>query len=540
MNDFRSQLIQLVAEHKRSGGSAISSITPQRLGQQLAAFRIGTLRDFALTAQTIEERDDTLAGVIPKAKAAVARHGFEVCVLERVPSGMDAMADRQKEALEHFYNNVRATSAMEPDEVGGFSLLVRQIMDAKGKKYANHHIVWKPDRTGGLYTAQLIHTPLWFFENRTGPMRFISSPHGYDGVPMDPGAWLVSVGDGIMRACAAVWIFKRGGLHAWVGFCEKHGFPLVLGKTPAAKGSPEWDAMAEAVESIGEDWSGVINQAATIELIEAKGGATIPYPPLVDRMDRALSRLWRGNDLGTMSREGASVGSNPQEGETDKFDLDAAVWVSETLNHKLDRLVIDYTFGEDVPALAYVKVKGAPKKETELDLKVDEFLLRNGHRISVAQAAERYARPLPKPGETDLLTAPAAPAMSPFGGQPGAPGHPAGNPATAMAQAARALNEVAGTLADAAFRDNARREITEAKRKAFAGLVARFEAAMALTDKAAQDAALASIRADIPRYAKEAGVTEAEVAAWANSMAAKMASGLAEAAKAKAAKPPQN
>lgn len=525
MKDARSELIQLAAGHRRTSDNPISGISFQKLGRQLADFKMGTLRDFALTAEAIEERDDVLAGVIPKAKAAVARHGFEVCVLERIPDGMESMAEQQKEALEHFYNNLRATSAMEPDELGGFSLLVRQIMDAKAKRYACHHIVWKPARTGGLYTAEFIHVPLWFFENRTGPMRFIQSVYGgYDGQTMEPGAWLVSVGDGLMRACAAAWAFKRAGIHAWVNFCEKHGFPMVLGKTAASKDSPEWDAMVEAVASVGEDWSAVINQSASIELVKAEGAGQLPHPPLIERMDRALARLWRGNDLGTMSREGASAGSNPQEGETTLLDLDAAVWVSETLQLKVDRLLLDYVFGEDVPALAYVKVKSAPKKETDLDLRVDEFLLKNGHPISKKQAAERYNRPLPAPDDADLLKAPAPPPAGPFGGPP----------AFGPAQIDRAINEAVRSAAtDAAFRTKSVREIVAAKVKAFAPLRARLEEIAGIEDDAAQDAALVKLKADLPGLAKTAGVTAEEVEAWINAIGPKLISGAVEAAQSK-------
>jgi hypothetical protein len=515
-NDVQSDLIQLVANGRRSFTNPISSITPKTLARQLADFRAGGLREFALTAEAIEERDDMLAGVIPKAKAAVARHGFEVCVHERLPEGMESLADRQKEALEHFYNNVRATSALEPDELGGFSLLVRQMMDAKGKRYSNHHIVWKPDARG-LYTATMIHVPLWFFENRTGPLRFIRSPFGYDGETMEPGEWLTTVGEGVMRACAAAWMFKRMSLHSWVSYCEKHGFPLVLGKTSATKDSPDWEAMAEAVESISEDWSGVISQSAAIELIEAKGAGTLPYPPLVERMDRALARLWRGGDLGSMSKDGQAVGSQPQESETTLVDLDAATWISETLQLKLDRLVLNFVFGEDVPALAYVKVKSAPKKETDLDLKVDEFLLRSGHPMSKQQAAERYNRPLPpedvKPEE--LLTASAP------------------TPAAGFAEAATALNEAtaaAGALKQSVFQENARREIVAAKRQAFETLAARLAEIAGIEDDAAQDAALLKWRNDLPRFARDHMITQPEIEAWMKADGAALVSGAAESA----------
>ncbi len=224
MSDVIQNLPKVVEAYRRSAFNPIAGLTPEKLSRQLTDFKAGTLRDLALTMDAIEERDDTLAGVVPKAKSAVARHGYEIVVNEHIPAGMEAQAEAQREALQYFYDHIRAENALEGDEVGEFSLLVRQMMDAKGKRYAAHHIVWASDGPG-RYHATLIHVPLWFFEARTGKLRYIAEPYGYDGVPLDPGAWMVSVGQGLMRACAVAWMFKRLSLNDWVGYCDKIRLP---------------------------------------------------------------------------------------------------------------------------------------------------------------------------------------------------------------------------------------------------------------------------------------------------------------------------
>ncbi|MFA5265817.1 MAG: DUF935 family protein [Opitutaceae bacterium] len=518
--DVTNTLVELVANARRTFTSPISKITPRTLARQLDDFRAGTLREFALTCETIEERDDVLANVVPKAKSAVARHGFEVCVLEQIPAGMEAAAAKQKEALEHFYNNLRVTSAMEPDELGEFSLLVRQIMDAKGKRYSVNHIVWQPD-SSGLYTARFIHVPLWFFENRTGPLRFIRTPFGYDGEPMEPGAWLVSVGQGIMRACSIAWMFKRMPLHSWVGYCEKHGFPFVIGKTPAAKGTPEWDAMIAAVRSISEDSSGVINSAAEITLLEAKGAGSLPYPALVELMNRALASLWRGADLSTISAgQGKGQGASLQGEESSLIEQDDAAWVSETLRLKVDRLVLDYVFGEGTPALAYVKVKGAAKKETDLDLQVDEFLLGAGFPISKAQASERYSRPLPGPDDSkpeDLLKAPVAAPQ---------PDTEAGKEPKAESTA---INELTPVNAGAAvFRANAIRKLTQAQSAAVQPVLDRIAALKELPADGFA-AGLQALRNDLPRLFAEARLHTPDIAAvWEQVLGTALVDGMTD------------
>ncbi len=440
MSDVIQNLPKVVEAYRRSAFNPIAGLTPEKLSRQLTEFKAGTLRDLALTMDAIEERDDTLAGVVPKAKSAVARHGYEM--------------------------------------------------------------------------------PLWFFEARTGKLRYIEQPYGYDGVALDPGAWMVSVGQGLMRACSVAWMFKRLSLNDWVGYCDKFGFPGIHGKTDAAKGTAEWTDMVDAVAAFANDWSAVTNRAAEISLIEAKGAGTIPFPPLVERMDRALATLWRGGDLSTMSK-GDGVGSNSQTGESDIIEQDDAQWVSEQLRLKLDRLVLDYTFGEGTPALAYVKVLTSAKENITQDLAIDAFLVANGHPISQKQVAERYNRPLPDAADA-LLKAPAAPLQA--GGSPFAPRVPG-----AFNERLRpALNE-----RDAAFRLAAVEKLGAAQAEHFAPLRKRLEQILAIDDEAKQRAELTRFKASLPEYVKSLKPDSALVKTFEAIFGSALVSGATEAATAK-------
>lgn len=502
-------LTEAIAAHRRAMFNPVENLDPATLARQLIEFKAGTLRDLALTMDAIEERDDVISGLAPKAKAAVARHGYEINVVEAIPAGMEQLAQRQKDVLERFWNGITVRNALEPEEEGEFSLLVRQIMDAKGKRYSVHNIVWR--HVGDGYAADLIHVPLWFFENRTGPMRFIAQPYGYDGIPMERGAWSVAVGLGIMRACSVAWMFKRMSLQDWVGYCEKHGFPGIHGQTSASFGSKEWEQMVEAVATFSRDWTAVTNMEGKINLIEAAGAGALPYPPLVDRMDRALSALWRGADLSTMSAgNGAGQGASLQGGESALIEQDDAAWVSETLRRKIERPLLDYTFGVGVPALAYVKLKTATLQNTQLDLQVDAFAVQNGHPISRAQFAERYDRPLPEP-DAPLLKAPAV--------------------AAPLAPGLAAINEAPGEARAALFRTSALRALSAAQAATLRPLVRRIVAVADLPD-AEFDAGLAKLREQLPGLAKEILSSDATgqlAAAWESILGPALVSGAAEA-----------
>jgi hypothetical protein len=174
---------------------------------------------------------------------------------------------------------------------------------------------------------------------------------------MPDGDWLVTVGDGIMEACAVAYMFKSMSLKDWVSFSEKFGMPGVVGKTDAQKDSPEWSALEAAVEALMNDWAAVMNKADAIELLETKGGAAnLPFPPLVEYMDRRIAAIWRGADLSTISSGKEGVGASVQGDETDLIEEDDAEVITETLNQQVDTFVIEYLFGPGTEPLAYFKL----------------------------------------------------------------------------------------------------------------------------------------------------------------------------------------
>ena len=157
------------------------------------------------------------------------------------------------------------------DESGGFSLLVRQMADAIGKRYSVHEIVWEPGAHGTL-TATFRHAPLWFFEATSGRLRYKLQDGAATGVDMDPDTWLITVGDGIMEACSVLWVYKHLPLRDWLSYSEKFGMPYLLGKTQAIFNSQEWQAMVSALMGFGNDGAAVVGGADDIVPVQVGGG----------------------------------------------------------------------------------------------------------------------------------------------------------------------------------------------------------------------------------------------------------------------------
>ena len=383
--------------------NAIRRITPELLATQLDQLQRGYLSPIMRTWEAMERRDYRISAVAPKAKSAVARHGFEILTHDDSPAALE-----HKAALEYFYNNLTVTDAYDENRVGGFSMLVRNMADAIGFKYSTHETLWKPSYSG--LTAEFRKAPAWFFENITGRLRFLREDYAYYGVDMEPDRWLTHVDDGIDEAGSVAYMFKHLPLRDWLNFSEKFGIPGVLGRTQASIGTPQWNAMVDAVGKFANDFAAVCNIGDAIELIRAEGGtSTLPFQPIVEAMDRALSILWRGADLGTEAHRGGGEGQGAslQQSETDDIDADRAERINETLKIAIDRRVIAWTFGSAVPPLAFVKLKTRPQRNVDLDLKTIQVLAPMGVPFEINNVLERLGWERPKEG-ADLIRALAA------------------------------------------------------------------------------------------------------------------------------------
>lgn len=401
--ELTADVVQLAI---RSRFSPIRGLTPQLLSVQLDQFATGYLAWAALTWDAIERRDDVLKGVASKRKKSVSRLQWEILTVDESPE-----ASQHQAALQEFYDNISVVNAIDENERGGFKLLVRQMMDCIGKRYAVHEIVWKP---GDVLTAEFRFVPLWFFENRTGRLRFLKMlGGGGDGEDLEPGGWMVTTGDGLMEACSVAYMFKNLPLKDWLSYSDKFGTPGVLGQTSATRESAAGQAMRDAVNSFGQNWGGVIYGADglikdPLKLIEASGEGQLPFPPLIERMDRAMVSLWRGSDLSTMSAD--NKGASVQGDEGDILLGDDADLVSEALNLQVDRWVIWQKFGVD-RGLAYIKLVVPDKKDTAIDLQVDQFLLDAGAKLGERERREYYGRP--EPAKDDTLLSKPAPVVQP-------------------------------------------------------------------------------------------------------------------------------
>lgn len=494
----------------------IRGLKPERLASILDNFKKGHLREGAQLFEAVEDRDLLIRNVASKRKKAVARAQWEVLTVDDSP---EAMA--QKQCLEVFYNNLVATSVLNSDERGGMGLLVRQMMDAIGKKFAVHDIVWRPiegkgidrrlarkknsptsepdvtDRQGSsgdspsqFLTATFTQAPLWFFENKTGRLRYLETDVALEGTPLERGGWLVTVGDGIMEATVVGWLLKRGSLQDWAAFLEKFGTPGVLGRCHAGKDTDEAEQMETAVAQLMNDWAAVLFGEDEITLLETKGaGGDKAFAAMVEYIDRMIAAIWRGADLSTISQGQAGVGASLQGDESDLLTEDDANLITETLWDQVDRYVLQYCLGVTESPKAYIKILPPKRQNVDQDLQVDEFLMRHRFPRSVDDVAELYGRPIPD-ADAELLQAPET--------------NPEANPEGAHATEPKPMGNTRAVTPEMKMR--------AAKQRLLAPVFQRLRHIEALPEGPQQKDALLALLAELPslktQLANEAGAGE--------------------------------
>jgi len=485
----------------------IRGLTPARLVSFMDAWDHGFLRNAAESYSQIAERDDQVVTCSTKRVRGPARLNYEILQVDDSPE-----AERDAGILTAFYNNIEVTHTLDADERGGVRLLVKQMLSCIGMRYAVHEIVWRPSPSG--LSAEFRFVPLAFFERTAGKLRFLMSDLAVEGVPLEPGGWMVTVGDGLMKATAIAYMFKTMPLKSWVSFCEKYGVPGLHGTTSAAKDTPEWQAMADALAHFGEDLALLTNEGAKITPITVAQSGSQPHQPLVERMDRAISRIWLGGDLATMSAGQQAVGSEAQTGDLDNLEEDDANHVTETLNYYVDAEVIRLRTGSLEPK-AYFRLIPKPRLAVDRDVKRIEAAQKFG--VPISRKYVRQVLALPEPLEGEELLRELAPAPAFPGGQP----FPGMNPALA--------NELATSARQEIFRAQALRDIALAKSEALRPLRDRLVEILGMDDEQ-MDVALLKLQNDAPQILRDRGATSAEIDAWTKVFATGVASGAIEAA----------
>lgn len=385
----------------------VRQATAERLGTELDSFYSGRLT-IARFWDAMQHRDDMIRSAGGKRADSVEQLEWQVVQSENADDIDAALAEEQVATLKEFYSCLKVTDVYKQDCNGGVGLLARQMMDARAKGWAVHEITWLPQVDGKL-KAELRFCPLYWFENTTGKLRFLLSDWDMYGVDMDCHEWMVTTSDNYMESVTSLWLYKKELLQAWVRFCARYGMPLPVIKTDAAPGSDQWDNAVEAASSITEDWAIVLNNGASLEFptLDRSGDGT--FKSLYEDLKRTLVTVILGSDLATISAGGGQgQGASLQGKEDAKREKADASLITETLQRHLDKMVLEYTYGEGIPILAKFILVPSKNQDVNSEIAVDRMFQEFKIPLSVCDVRERYGRAEPTSDE-DLVGVPDGP-----------------------------------------------------------------------------------------------------------------------------------
>ena len=395
--------------------NALYALDPDVLVRHLSAFERGDICGLERVLDEFELREDKMKIGAFKMAAAVSSKPWEVRI--RKGEEENPRAKVHQKALTRFWNRVEATDAFCRNRKGGIRLLVKQMMSAQSRVYSVHDICWKVNGDGTL-SATFTHVPAWCFENRTGRLRYIRNDGQTQGEEMRDGEWLVTVGEGVGIPSAILAMAKRLSWNDWLLFSEKCGMPVIIGKTAAQRGTPAWDQLARAIRAVAPKTGLVADTGSDLSAVPmGSASGTGTYRELVDTVDRAISALYRGGDLATVSSGPDSAGVNAQDGESELMDGDGCAMVSETLRDQVEKFVIRFECGDFEPLAEIVINPPAETEDIDREIKIDSHLAGLGVKLSKSDALQRYGR-TEATDESDALEAPQPAAPGGFGGLP--------------------------------------------------------------------------------------------------------------------------
>ena len=364
----------------------IRNLRPDTLSRALDEFELGRLGTAVRIFEAILRRDDTICGLNLKRKKSISRLESEIVIKEE-----SARAFEHKKILTDFYDSLEVSSFIDRNQCGGLGMLISQMMDSVAMKYAIHKIDFKERK--GKVCGTFQQYPLWLFENTSGKLRILEHEGQIgEGTPLEDNQWLITCGDGLMTASAIAHIFKTLPLKDWLIYCERNGMPGVKAKTDAFPNSPQWEATCDAVADFGAEFHAVLSQGTDIEAIDLSTRGELPYPAIIERIDRILCALWRGSDLSTISGNN-QIGASTQWYESTLIEEADANIIGDTLNRNIDTQVIKLALGDDEP-LAKFRLKLPDYEEHKCELEIIERLVALGLKPDIAELSRRFAIPI--------------------------------------------------------------------------------------------------------------------------------------------------
>ena len=388
--------------------ATLRNLDPSRLTMYIEQYEDGNFSHLAPILRKMEERDNTWKIAALKTRKAVSSRPWRC---EPLPGyETDPAAKEQAEILTKFYSRLTMSDIRTRNIKHAMRKLIESAMRSYNDGWSVHELIYTP-RPDGSLTAEAIAVPLHLFRIEAG--NFCLDNNG-TLTDLEQGGWLTVQGDGVGIACAVAKMFKTISLADWLVYSGRCGHPGIHAKTSAQKGTQQWTDFKAAIAKFGKEWSAVTGLNDVIEKVDLSVSGQLPYPAMVELMDRAIAALQRGADLSTMSAgSGSGDGASLQGDESDLIMCDNCAMITDAFRSQIDSTVLAWHYGPDSEIKAGFSIETPQMDTVERDLKIDAFLRDSGVKLSRKDALQRYQRTEADPKDLDdaPLMAPATPVL---------------------------------------------------------------------------------------------------------------------------------
>ncbi len=315
-----------------------SGLSPNRLATVLRNARLGMADDYLTLAEEMEERDLHYRSVLSTRKQAVEGLVPTVSPVSDQPKDLELAEMVKKHLIQDDF----------PD-------LVKDALDALGKGYSVHEIVWDTSSVPWVPGQIIYRDPRWFqYDGISGKKLYLKGDDGSSLVELPRNRFIIhephlksglAIRGGLAMPMAFYFLIKHYNVSAWATFVDRYGLPIRVGKYGRNATEKDIQTLKRAIASIGEDVGAVVPESMMVEIIQAgmRGDITL-YEKLARWIDGEISKLVLGQ---TMTADDGSSQSQAQvhnDVRQDILEADARQ-LEKTLNRDLVKPFVDLNWG---------------------------------------------------------------------------------------------------------------------------------------------------------------------------------------------------
>lgn len=384
------------------GGHPADNLRPERLAAILRNAEVNDATPFLQMAEQFEEKDLHYGAVLGVRKRAVRKLDLMVEPGDETDAAKDA-AELVRAQLNR----------------AAFRTSLIDIMDALGKGFSVHELVWDTRKTPWTIVGFKYRDPTWFrFDTTDGETLRYRDNDGDKDLPV--GKFMVhraktksglTIRGGLARLASWAYIFKNYTLRDWSIFLTTYGHPVRLGKYGTHATEDDKRTLLRGLRQIGTDMAAIVPDSMEMEFINAAvtGGEQM-FERSARYWDEQLSKAILGQ-VGTTDAiaGGHAVGKIHEQVRDDIRDADGEQ-LAATIERDIAMPLTAWNFGPQV-ACPTVSLVAPEEHDPRMMLDAIREFGPRGLSVPVGLLRDRFGVRAPEEGEDVLSFAAPAPTV---------------------------------------------------------------------------------------------------------------------------------